>query len=55
MGFDPTVDYPKAPFVNGENHIAKAVQLGMGTNNLAEIKTVGASLNEVAKKFKPSY
>lgn len=55
MGFDPTAEYPNAPFVNGDNHIAIAAKLGLGTNKLAEIKTVGASLSEVTKKFKPSY
>jgi uncharacterized protein (DUF362 family) len=55
MGFDPTADYPNAPFVNGENHIAMAAKLGLGTNKLEEIKVVGASLSEITKKFKPSY
>ena len=55
MGFDPTADYPNAPFVNGENHIAMAAKLGLGTNKLEEIKIVGASLADVTKKFKPSF
>ena len=55
MGFDPTSDYPDEPFVNGYNHLNMAVQLGLGTNKLDEIKVVGASVNEVKVQFKPSY
>jgi uncharacterized protein (DUF362 family) len=55
MGFDPTSDYPDAPFVNGYNHLNMAAQLGMGTNRLEEIKVVGAAVNDVKVQFKPSY
>jgi len=55
MGFDPTSDYPDAPFVNGHNHLALAAQAGMGTNKLEEIKVIGPSINEIAVQFKPSY
>lgn len=55
MGFDPTIDYPNEPFVNGRNHLNMAAQLGMGTNVLSEIKVVGAKIDDVKKKFKVSY
>lgn len=55
MGFDPTADYPNAPFLHTDNHIKIAASLGLGTNELEKIKVVGASLKEVTKQFKPSY
>jgi uncharacterized protein (DUF362 family) len=55
MGFDPQTDYKNEPFVNADNHLNIAASLGMGTNRLAEIKVVGASIDEVKKSFKPSY
>ena len=55
MGFDPTAEYPNAPFLHAENHINIAAKLGLGTNKLEEIKIVGAALSEVTKKFAPSY
>jgi uncharacterized protein (DUF362 family) len=55
MGFDPTADYPDAPFVNGENHLNIAASLGMGTNQLENIKVVGEKLEDVTKQFTPSY
>jgi uncharacterized protein (DUF362 family) len=54
MGFDPATDYNKAPFLNADNHLNIAASLGMGTNRLAEIKVVGAAIDEVKKPFKPS-
>jgi uncharacterized protein (DUF362 family) len=54
MGFDPTADYPNTPFVNGDNHLNLAYQLGLGTNRLEEITVVGPSIEEVLMKFKPS-
>ncbi len=55
MGFDPTADYPNEPFVNGYNHLNIAAKEGMGTNNIDEIKVVGASIADVKVQFKPSY
>jgi len=55
MGFDPTADYPDAPFVNAENHLNIAASLGMGTNQLENIKVVGEKLEDVTMQFTPSY
>jgi uncharacterized protein (DUF362 family) len=55
MGFDPTAEYPKEPFVNGHNHLNLAASLGLGTNKPDEIKVVGEPLMNVTVKFKPSY
>lgn len=55
MGFDPTAEYPHEPFVNGENHLNLATSLGLGTNHLAQIKVVGAKIEEVMTKFAVSY
>ena len=55
MGFDPTAEYPDEPFVHADNHLNIAVQLGLGTNKLEEIKIVGAKLEEVTQEFKVSY
>jgi uncharacterized protein (DUF362 family) len=55
MDFDPTAEYPTAPFVHAVNHLNIAASLGMGTNRLEEIKVVGANIEDVKKKFTPSY
>jgi len=54
MGFDPTSEYPAAPFLRAENHLNLAHDLGLGTNRLKEIKVVGASVDDVRTKFKPA-
>ncbi len=53
MGFDPTADYPTAPFLNGDNHLNLARDLGIGTNRLEEIEVVGATIAEVRHPFAP--
>ena len=55
MGFDPTADYPDAPFVNGENHLNIAASLGLGTNQLDQIKVAGEKIEDVTMQFTPSY
>ena len=55
MGFDPEADYPNEPFVHGVNHLNIAAKMGMGTNNLDEIKVVGPAIQDIVKKFSPSY
>jgi uncharacterized protein (DUF362 family) len=55
MGFDPDADFPDDPFPYAENHLKIAASLGMGPNKLDEIHVVGAKLDEVKVKFKPSY
>lgn len=54
MGFDPTVDYPDAPFLRADNHLNLGYSLGLGTNRLAEIDVVGASINDVRYEFELS-
>jgi uncharacterized protein (DUF362 family) len=54
MGFDPTVDYPNAPFLRGDNHLSLAQGLGLGTHHLEEIAIRGAPLAEVRQKFVPA-
>jgi uncharacterized protein (DUF362 family) len=54
MGFDPTAEYPNAPFLRGENHLNIARGLGLGTNRLEEIEVKGASIAEVRQKFVPA-
>ena len=54
MGFDPTSEYPAAPFLRAENHLNLAHDLKLGTNRLKEIKVVGASIDDVRIKFKPA-
>lgn len=55
MGFDPTAEYPKEPFVHANNHLNIAAKLGLGTNKIDEIQVVGATIDEVKKQFKVSY
>jgi len=54
MGFDPTSEYPAAPFLRADNHLNLAHDLKLGTNRLKEIKVVGASIDDVRVKFKPA-
>ncbi len=55
MGFDPTADYPQAPFFRAENHLNIASRLGLGSNRLSDIDLVGARLDEVRQSFRPAY
>lgn len=55
MGFDPTTDYPTAPFTNGDNHLNLAAGLGLGTNRLEEIEVVGAAIDDVRCAFAPCW
>jgi len=55
MGFDPTAEYPDAPFVHANNHINIAASLGWGTNKVDEIKVVGEKLKDITMQFTPSY
>lgn len=54
MGFDPTVAPPTPPFLRGENYLNRASALGLGTNRLDEIGTVGTPVEEVLYPFEPS-
>jgi uncharacterized protein (DUF362 family) len=55
MGFDPTADYPSAPFLRGDNHLNLAYGLGLGTNRLGEIGVVGAAIDDVRQSFNPCW
>ncbi len=55
MGFDPTADYPNAPFLRADNHLNIAYQLGLGSNRLADIDIVGAKLDDVKLSFQPAW
>ena len=55
MGFDPTADYPAAPFLRGENHLNLAYGLGLGTNRLEEIGVVGPAIDDVRQSFNPCW
>jgi uncharacterized protein (DUF362 family) len=55
MGFDPTADYPAAPFLRGDNHLNLAYGLGLGTNHLGEIGVVGATIDDVRQSFNPCW
>ncbi len=55
MGFDPAASYPNPPFVNGDNHLELARQMGLGTNRLGEIEVVGARIADVRQQFKPCW
>lgn len=55
MGFDPSATYPTPPFINGDNHLSLAHDLGLGTNRLEEIEAVGVPIEEVRRSFAPCW
>lgn len=55
MSFDPQAVYPNPPFVHGNNYLNMAQKLGLGTNDLKQIKVVGPAIAEVKTQFKVSY
>ncbi len=55
MGFDPTADYPKPPFLRADNHLNIAYQLGLGSNRLDDIDILGADLDDVKMEFEPAW
>jgi uncharacterized protein (DUF362 family) len=55
MGFDPLAAAKSGPFVRSDNHLMLAVEKGLGTNRLDQIKVVGPAIADVMKKFKPSW
>jgi uncharacterized protein (DUF362 family) len=54
MGFDPTANFPDAPFLRCDNHLNLAAAAGLGTNRLNEIEVVGASIKDVLYQFTPA-
>lgn len=55
MGFDPSIEPPNAPFLRGDNYLNMACELGLGTNRLGEIETVGAGISDVRCEFLPAW
>ena len=55
MGFDPSIEPPNAPFLRGDNYLNMACELGLGTNRLGEIETVGAGISDVHCEFQPAW
>jgi uncharacterized protein (DUF362 family) len=51
MGYDPMAKSATGPFP-GDNHLALAAELGLGTNNPAEIEVVGVPLKEAVYPFR---
>lgn len=54
QGFDPTSDYPQAPFLHAANHLNLARASGLGTNRLDEIQIVGPAIADVRRPFRPA-
>ena len=54
QGFDPTSDFPQAPFLHGANHLNLAHASGLGTNRLEEIQVIGPAIDEARYPFKPA-
>jgi hypothetical protein len=50
MGYDPMAAAATGPFP-GDNHLALAAALGLGTNNPKEIEVVGLPLKEALHRF----
>jgi uncharacterized protein (DUF362 family) len=51
MGYDPTAKAATGPFP-GDNHLALAADLGLGTNKLDEIEVLGLSIKEARHPFR---
>jgi len=54
MGFDPTAEWPTAPFLHGHNHLTMARAMGLGTNVLDQIEVCGVPIAEARFPFKPA-
>ena len=51
MGYDPLAKAATGPFP-GDNHLALAADLGLGTNDPKEIEVVGLSLEDAKYPFR---
>ena len=51
MGYDPMAKAATGPFP-GDNHLAMAADLGLGTNNPKEVEVVGLSVEEARHPFR---
>jgi uncharacterized protein (DUF362 family) len=54
MGFDPEAKGGDQPFLHGDNHLAMAAELGLGTHRLAKIRVEGVQIEEASYPFKPA-
>jgi uncharacterized protein (DUF362 family) len=52
MGFDPDAPAGTRPFTGGDNHLALAHAIGLGTNQLAEIGIAGPPIRDVLFPFR---
>ena len=52
MGFDPAAADRSAPFIRSENYLRMAAELGMGINNLEDIRIAGAAIEDVSMPFR---
>jgi uncharacterized protein (DUF362 family) len=50
MGYDPMAKSATGPFP-GDNHLAMAAELGLGTHNPAQIEVLGLTLKEARHPF----
>ena len=51
MGYDPMAKPATGPFP-GDNHLAMAAALGLGTNDVKEIEVRGLSVKEALPAFR---
>jgi uncharacterized protein (DUF362 family) len=51
MGHNPEDDYGTPPYYRTDNHLKIAAEMGLGTNRLADIDVVGASIDKVKVQF----
>jgi uncharacterized protein (DUF362 family) len=54
MEFDPAATKSQGPFLQSDNHLNIAAEMGLGTNRLAEIDVVGLPVKDVSLRFAPS-
>jgi uncharacterized protein (DUF362 family) len=51
MGHNPEDDYGTPPYYRTDNHLKIAAEMGLGTNRIADIDVVGASIEDVKVQF----
>jgi uncharacterized protein (DUF362 family) len=51
MGHNPEDDYGTPPYYRTDNHLKIAAEMGLGTNRLADIDVVGATIDKVKVQF----
>jgi uncharacterized protein (DUF362 family) len=53
MGFDPMADGGISPFINCDNFLHFAEELGLGTRDLNQIEVLGTPISEARFEFRP--